>query len=116
MISAIIPVFNEAEYLADTLHAIRGIDTDNLVGEIIICDAGSTDDSVAIARKSGATVIISTLKGRAAQMNAGAAKATSTVLYFLHADTWPSAQFSRLIKNAIEKGFGAGCFVLSFDH
>ena len=54
-ISIIIPVFNEAEKLAEMLHGIRAL---QLAGsEIIVVDDGSTDGSAKIAIETGANVI-----------------------------------------------------------
>jgi rSAM/selenodomain-associated transferase 2 len=54
--------------------------------EIIIVDGGSTDGTLDIAGSHGDKVV-SSGKGRAIQMNAGASVATGDVLVFLHADT-----------------------------
>lgn len=54
--------------------------------ELIFADGGSGDDSAALARVAGFTVV-ECERGRAVQMNAGAAQATGDVLLFLHADT-----------------------------
>ena len=48
-------------------------------------------------------------------MNAGAEKATSTILYFLHADTLPPKDFVECILSAVAKGYVAGSFRLRFD-
>jgi glycosyltransferase involved in cell wall biosynthesis len=54
-VSIIIPVFNEAENLAEMLHGIRAL---QLAGsEIIVVDDGSTDGSAKIAIETGANVI-----------------------------------------------------------
>jgi glycosyltransferase involved in cell wall biosynthesis len=54
-VSIIIPVFNEAEKLAEMLHKIRAL---QLAGsEIIVVDDGSTDGSAKIAIETGANVI-----------------------------------------------------------
>jgi rSAM/selenodomain-associated transferase 2 len=79
-VAVIIPVLNEATYLPRTLAAI-GADV-----EIIIVDAGSTDDSCAIATAAGAKVIHST-PPRSQQLNMAAATTTADTLLFLHADT-----------------------------
>jgi rSAM/selenodomain-associated transferase 2 len=54
--------------------------------ELVFADGGSTDGTVALIEKRGFRVI-SSPKGRAWQMNAGAAQSTGDVLLFLHADT-----------------------------
>jgi rSAM/selenodomain-associated transferase 2 len=78
----IIPVLNEADQLGASLHiacAADGI-------ELIVVDGGSNDETVRIARNSGARLVRSA-PGRARQMNAGAVAARGKVLLFLHADT-----------------------------
>jgi len=88
-ISVIIPTFNEAETIASCIEAANG---DSAVSEILIIDAGSTDETVELARKSGATVIEHTCPpesggGRGGQVAAGIKAATSDVVAILHADT-----------------------------
>ncbi len=86
-----------------------------MVREVIVVDGGSTDGTVEEARQGGARVLRS-VKGRAVQMNVGAAAATTDQLYFLHAETLPPADFAALITEGFEQGAVAGCFRLSFDH
>lgn len=115
MISIIIPTYNEADQVSSTINNVRG----SIIGasfEIIVADAGSSDDTVKLAKRAGATIIISTQKGRAAQMNAGAAAAKGDIYYFLHADTIPPDEFINDIIDSINKGYHAGCFMLSFDY
>ena len=83
-LSIVIPVLDEAAGIADTLAALapfrqRGV-------EVIVVDGGSRDGTVALARPL-ADRVLSAPRGRAAQMNAGAAAASGDVLLFLHADT-----------------------------
>ncbi len=59
--------------------------------------------------------LISSEKGRAKQMNAGAKVAKAPILYFLHADTLPPQNFDEHILAAINAGACAGCFRLKFD-
>ena len=54
--------------------------------EVIVADGASTDRTVENARARGA-VILNCEAMRAAQLNAGAARATGDALLFLHADT-----------------------------
>ena len=115
MISVIIPVYNEAAFIEDTIRRLREADNQLLVREIIIVDGGSDDHTPAIAAAAGALVLTSPVKGRAAQMNLGAAKASGNILYFLHADTLPPGGFTTDIVAAAGAGFPAGCFMLRFD-
>ena len=57
-ISVILPAKNEATGLAQTLPALREHQPE---AEIIVVDDGSTDDTAAIARQHGATVLSSPL-------------------------------------------------------
>ncbi len=79
-LSVIIPVLNDAKALEVTLASVpEG-------PEVIVVDGGSEDGSSDTARALGANVVRSE-RGRARQMNAGAAEATGEIFVFLHADT-----------------------------
>ncbi|ASC69548.1 Putative mycofactocin biosynthesis glycosyltransferase MftF [Halomicronema hongdechloris C2206] len=84
-VSIIIPVLNEASCLGRTLRYLRILEP--ACAEVLVVDGGSSDDTAAIARAGGATVIQSVQRGRAAQMNAGAEWASGDILCFLHGDT-----------------------------
>lgn len=115
MISIIIPTFNEADQITGTIGKLDNISRGEDF-ELIVSDGGSTDNTIELAKQAGAIVLRSSRKGRAAQMNAGAALAKGEILYFLHADTIPPESFFVDIKEAVAKGYPAGCFLLSFDH
>jgi rSAM/selenodomain-associated transferase 2 len=115
MISIIIPTFNEADQIKTTIAQLMRI-SEGQNFEIIVSDGGSTDNTVALAKHAGATVVSSPRKGRAAQMNTGATLAKGEILYFLHADTIPPEGYLTDITEAVAKGYPAGCYTLSFDY
>ena len=100
-LSIIVPLLNEAGQLPGLLtHLLiwrsRGC-------EVILVDGGSTDGSLAMIEASGLSVL-SAPRGRAREMNAGAAKATGDVLLFLHGDTRLCENADTLVRNALAKG------------
>ncbi len=115
-ISIIVPVLNEEKSISKLfLHLKNTISSCNYIKEVIIVDGGSTDNSIAIAKKNGATVV-SSKKGRAIQMNTGAKIASGSILYFLHIDTFPPINFDALIVNQFLKNNKVGCFQMQFDN
>jgi rSAM/selenodomain-associated transferase 2 len=79
-LSVVIPALDAAASLQATLASLGDI------GEIIVVDGGSRDDTVALAERSGARVVRAE-RGRGRQLAAGAAVARGDWLLFLHADT-----------------------------
>jgi len=82
-ISIIIPCLNEAAGIVGALEALQPLRRRGT--EVIVVDGGSSDDSAALASPLADRVLTAT-RGRASQMNAGAAIARGSVLFFLHAD------------------------------
>ena len=82
MFSIIIPTYNEAYKIAQTISSTHAANGKHEM-EIIVVDGGSSDDTVEIARDAGATVLLSERKGRAAQMNTGVSAAKYPILYFV---------------------------------
>jgi len=118
-IAVLIPVLNEEEALPSLLEGLLPLDFE----EIILVDGGSQDRTIDIAQTCIETSshpscrIISGAKGRAVQMNMGAAQATTDILLFLHADT----QLPKVAKNSIEYVMGksdvvGGRFDVRFPH
>lgn len=116
MITVIIPAYNEESCIKATVKRLWEFDEEHLLEEIIVADGGSTDKTVEKAKSEGVTVVSSLKKGRAAQMNCGASIAKGSILYFLHADTIPPKGFTNDIITAVNAGYSAGCYRLSFDH
>ena len=113
-ISIIIPTYNEAAAIGILIVYLQKNGGDH-IQEIIVSDAGSTDETITIAEKSGATVLMSHQKGRAAQMNFGASKASGDIFYFVHADTFPPLKFATDIIDGINNGFDFGRYRTKFD-
>lgn len=114
MISIIIPTYNEADQIDETISKIKERCTVDF-WEIVVVDGWSSDDTRAVAEASGAKVVTGP-KGRAKQMNYGASIAQGDILYFLHADSIPPIYFTRCILDATQQGAVSGCFRLAFDH
>lgn len=96
-LSVVVPILNEERTIAASLAAIRVGAPD---AEIVVVDGGSADTSLDIARGL-ADRIISAQRGRARQMNAGAAAASGDLLAFVHADTIVPSSFGTDIAQAL---------------
>jgi rSAM/selenodomain-associated transferase 2 len=115
MFSIIIPAYNEADQIAQTIANVQLAKGDFPV-EVIVVDGGSSDENVLIAEQYGATVIKSERKGRGPQMNTGAAFARYDLLYFLHADSIPPKDFTQQLYSVYKSGATSACFRLRFDY
>ncbi len=82
MISVIIPTLDEERSLPETIRSCREAGP----CEVVVADGGSKDRTLEVAGRH-ADAAISAPRGRASQMNAGAAVARGDILLFLHADT-----------------------------
>jgi rSAM/selenodomain-associated transferase 2 len=108
MLSIIVPCLNEADGIAATLGALAPVRARG--AEVIVVDGGSQDATVARAGPL-ADAVISAKRGRASQMNAGAARARGEILLFLHADTLlPEAADSLVIDGLQRSRRGWGRF------
>jgi rSAM/selenodomain-associated transferase 2 len=83
-LSIIIPVLDEAVSIEVRLAALTGLRRAGC--EVIVVDGGSSDDTCETAAPL-CDLLIRSERGRATQMNAGAARARTGLLLFLHADT-----------------------------
>ncbi|MBA3034562.1 MAG: TIGR04283 family arsenosugar biosynthesis glycosyltransferase [Gammaproteobacteria bacterium] len=106
-LSIIVPMLNEAAGIVAALQALAPLRANG--AEIIVVDGGSADHSVALATPF-ADQVVSSARGRASQMNAGAAIAHGTILLFLHADTRLPAEADKLVMQAIDAGRQWGRF------
>ena len=108
MISVIVPVLDEAAALPAALDALLAQPGDF---EVIVVDGGSGDATCDIARARAGVRLLQAPRGRAAQMNAGAAAARGELLLFLHADTrLPAGAIAALDAAQRRDGWQAGAF------
>ena len=99
-LSIIVPVLDEASGIEATLRALAQYRARG--SEVIVVDGGSRDDTIQRAR-SLADHVIASSRGRAAQMNAGAAIASAPVFLFLHADTRLPVDADALIRDGLAR-------------
>jgi rSAM/selenodomain-associated transferase 2 len=83
-LSIVVPALNEAQEIGAALRALAPMRARG--HEVIVVDGGSADGTPQLAQGSCDRVAAAP-RGRALQMNAGAALATGDALVFLHADT-----------------------------
>ena len=110
-ISLIVPVYNESTTIDPMLSQL-----DMLPGEwdILFADGGSRDDTLA---KIGSRYrVLNSSRGRANQMNYGAANASSEILWFVHCDSVLPKDAHAQISQAIAQGRQWGCFHIGFDY
>jgi len=122
MISIIVPVLNEAKVIESLLEHLLALEGEH---EIIVVDGGSSDETAAIASRyaspphkglGGYIKVISSERGRAKQMNAGAKEAKGEALLFLHADCrLPSEAIPSIEAALADPACVGGCFTLSLD-
>ncbi len=97
-IAIILPVLNEETQIVACLSDLQGLRAQGC--ELIVVDGGSRDRTMALAEPL-ADRLVSGPRGRAAQMNAGARRASGEILWFLHADSRPPPAAAGLIRAAL---------------
>ncbi len=97
-LAVVVPMVNEEQAIASTLRSLR-VGAPN--AEIIVVDGGSSDRSREFAGPF-CDRLIETGRGRARQMNAGAAVSSGDAIVFVHADTRVPSIFERTIATALE--------------
>ena len=107
-ISVIIPTYNEEKVIAQLITSLQKIKEKC---EILFVDGGSTDKTVEMIGKEFS--VITSEKGRAKQMNAGARQSSGDVLFFLHCDSEIPDTALEEIETVMEK-HRAGCFGIAF--
>ena len=108
-LSIVMPVLNEAAGIEAALKALQRFRARGV--EIVVADGESSDGTADIAR-GYADRVVGAPRGRALQMNAGAAAASGDVLIFLHADTLLPADADRRVMEGLAR---SGCIWGRFD-
>jgi rSAM/selenodomain-associated transferase 2 len=111
LISIIIPVLHEQQYINVLLESLRTLDDE--ADEIIVVDGSLTQDTNQIITDKKVIKVASEL-GRGPQMNAGATAAHGDILVFLHADTVLPGNALSLIRDALkDESLAGGAFTLA---
>lgn len=111
-LSIVLPLLNEASRIVAALEALAPLRAGG--AEVIVVDGSSTDSSAELAG-SCADRVLDAPRGRASQMNAGAASARAGVLLFLHVDTCLPDDADQLIAQAIAAGRHWGRFDVQIE-
>jgi glycosyltransferase involved in cell wall biosynthesis len=86
-VSIVMPCLNEADTIATCIQkAQRALTESHIQGEVIVADNGSSDDSVAIAKRLGARVVHVTAKGYGSALMGGIAAARAKFIIMGDAD------------------------------
>jgi rSAM/selenodomain-associated transferase 2 len=105
--SIIIPTLHEEKSIHSCLLALQPLRS---CSEIIVVEAGNTDDQPGVSIEALVDKRLTSEKGRALQMNKGAQQATGEVLIFLHADTYLPENALPLIQQHISSNRPWGRF------
>lgn len=109
-VSVVIIARDEAAHLPQLLARLQKMPQ---IAQIVLSDGASRDATIEVARAAG-VLVVEGVRGRGAQLNAGAQAANGEILWFLHADALPSRGCGADIMRAIESGAIGGHFRLKF--
>lgn len=114
LLSIVIPAYNEAAYLGETLASLDRAQAflqheKNIQAEIIVVDNDSSDSTADVARTMGATVTSERHHNVALVRNSGAHVSHGDVLVFVDADTIvPESLFARIAQTMSDKNCFGG--------
>jgi rSAM/selenodomain-associated transferase 2 len=112
LVSVVIPVYRDTDVLARTLSTcdLRGV-------EVVVSSTESDAEAIAPLRAAHPSVCwVTAPRGRAKQMNAGAAACSGRWLLFLHADTRLSGNWRDVVADAdSDPAVSIGCFRFQLD-
>lgn len=102
-VAVLIPAYNEADRIADTIRAARDIEG---IDEIMVIDDGSTDDTADQAKTAGAdrVVVLPSNKGKGKALEAGIAATDADIILMLDADLASSAKAAEALLEPVASG------------
>lgn len=113
-ISVVIPTLNAAAQLPATADALLNGVTEGVIGELIVSDGGSGDDTLEVARALGAEIVEGPA-GRGGQIGRGIEIARGRWVLILHADTHLGAHWvEAAVRHMSQMPKAAGYFRLVF--
>jgi rSAM/selenodomain-associated transferase 2/rSAM/selenodomain-associated transferase 1 len=112
LVSVIIPVWRDEAALTTILHRLQRTAKFEVV---VVPVLGEESRYISIREQRSGIRWVAAPRGRAAQMNAGAAISRGRWLLFLHADSELPADWFEVIADADVSGCVAGAFALRFD-
>ncbi len=111
-LTVVVPVLGDAAALSRLLARLDELRPP--ADELIVVDGGPDDVCATLAQRHGARYL-RCAPGRGRQLATGAAAARGRILWFLHADAWPSADAPAAIERAIAAGAVGGWFRFRFS-
>jgi glycosyltransferase involved in cell wall biosynthesis len=105
LVSVVIPCLNEAENIERCVTAaLRALERMGVPGEVVVADNDSEDDSVRLAERAGARVVVERRRGYGSAYLAGFAAARGRYIVMADADlTYDFADIPRFV-SALEDG------------
>jgi glycosyltransferase involved in cell wall biosynthesis len=107
-LSVVIPAYEEAAGIQQTLLAVHGMWADHADGvEIILVDDGSTDGTGDRARDLGLSevrVVQQPNRGKGAALQSGVAASTGSIVYFVDADLPYAVEDQKLLVETLQAG------------
>src|SRR5690348_4310288 len=100
LVSVVLPCLDEADAIAEcVLRAFAALEAGGLSGEVIVVDNGSQDDSAALARAAGATVVHEPRRGYGRALRSGFTAARGDFVVMADADlSYPLSDIPRFIE------------------
>jgi len=114
-LAVVVPALHEAAILPQTLESIRN--QSRPPDRLVVVDGGSADETVAVAERSGAEVLVVPGRGRGGQIATGVANSREEIIVVAHADmVFPTAAFGT-IRDFLTRhpGCPGGCLGHRFD-